>query len=177
MSGDLTGRTFLVTGASSGLGRATALALAARGGTVLVGRGAGINEKERIFGMSIEPEKEIVLTVVGADRVESVLDTIVQAAELNEVGRGIAFVIPVDRVVGVAERRHLQPAALAVHLGGDLGRDVPGVEQALHEATDLLVLVVQRLGPEGRQGVRVGAVEDELGADGGGHGAHRRAET
>jgi len=36
----------------------------ARGGTVLFGRGAGINEQEKIFGMSIEPEKEIVLTVV-----------------------------------------------------------------------------------------------------------------
>lgn len=74
----------------------------ARGGTVLIGRGAGINEKERIFGVSIEPEKEIVLTVVSADRAESILEAIVLAAELNEVGRGIAFVLPVDKVVGVA---------------------------------------------------------------------------
>jgi retinol dehydrogenase 12 len=36
MSADLTGRTFLVTGASSGLGRATALALTARGGSVVL---------------------------------------------------------------------------------------------------------------------------------------------
>ncbi len=74
----------------------------ARGGTVLFGRGAGINEQEKIFGMSIEPEKEIVLTVVNADRVESILDEIVRAADLNDTGRGIAFVIPVERVVGVA---------------------------------------------------------------------------
>jgi nitrogen regulatory protein P-II 1 len=74
----------------------------ARGGTVLFGRGAGINEQEKIFGMSIEPEKEIVLTVVNSDRVESILDEIVRAAELNDTGRGIAFVVPVEKVVGVA---------------------------------------------------------------------------
>jgi dehydrogenase/reductase SDR family protein 13 len=36
MSADLAGRTFFVTGANSGLGRATALALAARGGSVVL---------------------------------------------------------------------------------------------------------------------------------------------
>lgn len=80
----------------------------ARGGTVLIGRGAGVNEQETIFGVSIEPEKEILLTVVGTDRVDPVLDEIVRAAELDEVGRGIAFVVPVDKLVGVA--RFMKPA-------------------------------------------------------------------
>ncbi|HEY8548627.1 MAG TPA: P-II family nitrogen regulator [Vicinamibacterales bacterium] len=74
----------------------------ARGGTVLFGRGAGINEQEKIFGMSIEPEKEIVLTLVYPDQIDAILDEIVKAAELNDTNRGIAFVLPVDRVVGVA---------------------------------------------------------------------------
>ena len=74
----------------------------ARGGTVLMGRGAGINEQEKIFGMSIEPEKEIILTVAYPDQVERILDEIVKTAELNQTGRGIAFVVPVDRVVGIA---------------------------------------------------------------------------
>ena len=74
----------------------------ARGSTVLIGRGAGINEHEKIFGVSIEPEKEIVLTLVQADRAEHILGEIVRAAELNDVGRGIAFVLPVDKVTGVA---------------------------------------------------------------------------
>jgi nitrogen regulatory protein PII len=74
----------------------------ARGGTVLFGRGAGINEHEKIFGMSIEPEKEIVLTVVYADLIETVLAEIVRSAELSSTGKGIAFVVPIDKVVGVA---------------------------------------------------------------------------
>ena len=74
----------------------------ARGGTVLFGRGAGIHEQEKIFGMSIEPEKEIVLTITRPEQVDTILREIVRAAELNDTGRGIAFVLPVDRVVGVA---------------------------------------------------------------------------
>ena len=74
----------------------------ARGGTVLFGRGAGINEQEKIFGMSIEPEKEIVLTLVYPDQADRILEEIVKAAGLNETGKGIAFVVPVERIVGVA---------------------------------------------------------------------------
>lgn len=83
----------------------------ARGGTVLFGRGAGINEHEKIFGMSIEPEKEIVLTLVRTDRAQAILEEIVRAAELNDTGRGIAFVLPVDKVVGVAHFMKAAPSA------------------------------------------------------------------
>lgn len=81
----------------------------ARGGTVLFGRGAGIHEQEKIFGMSIEPEKEIVLTVVYSDQVDTVLAEIVRAAELSDTGRGIAFVLPVEKVVGVAHFMKFPP--------------------------------------------------------------------
>jgi nitrogen regulatory protein P-II 1 len=74
----------------------------AGGGTVLCGRGAGVHEHERIFGMAVEPEKEIVLTLAHDDRVDAILAEIVRAAELNDEGKGIAFVLPVEQVVGVA---------------------------------------------------------------------------
>ena len=66
----------------------------ARGGTVLLGRGAGVHEREKIFGMSIEPEKEIVLTIVQSEQVEAILGEIMRAAELNAAGHGMAFVVP-----------------------------------------------------------------------------------
>lgn len=73
----------------------------ASGGTVIFGRGVGVNEKESIFGVPIEPEKEIVLTLVYAAQSETILNAIVRAAELNEPGNGLAFVLAVDKVVGV----------------------------------------------------------------------------
>ncbi len=75
----------------------------ARGGTVLFGRGAGIHEQDTIFGMSIEPEKEIVLTIVATDQVDAILAEIVREAELESAGRGMAFVLPVEKIVGVAD--------------------------------------------------------------------------
>lgn len=74
----------------------------AHGGTVVFGRGIGRNEQQRVFGIQIEPEKEIVLTVTPSVQVDAILAAIVQAAELSETGRGIAFVLSVDKVVGVA---------------------------------------------------------------------------
>jgi nitrogen regulatory protein PII len=73
----------------------------AHGGTVVFGRGTGIHEQQKILGISIEPEKEIVLTLTYADQVESILQEIVGAAELEAPGNGLAFVVSVDKVAGV----------------------------------------------------------------------------
>lgn len=73
----------------------------ATGGTVLLGRGIGVNEKESIFGIPIEPEKEIVLTLVRESEVDTILQEIISAAELNEPGHGLAFVVPVSKVLGM----------------------------------------------------------------------------
>jgi nitrogen regulatory protein PII len=73
----------------------------ATGGTVLLGRGIGVNEKESIFGIPIEPEKEIVLTLVQGSEVDTILQEIIRAAELNQPGHGLAFVVPVSKVLGM----------------------------------------------------------------------------
>jgi nitrogen regulatory protein P-II 1 len=76
----------------------------ADGGTVLLGRGMGIHEKQKILGICIEPEKEIVFSVVPPDRKGAILTEIVRAADLNEPGKGIAFVVPVEQMLGVVHR-------------------------------------------------------------------------
>jgi nitrogen regulatory protein PII len=73
----------------------------AHGGTVLFGRGIGRNEQQKVFGIQIEPEKEIVLTVIPSDLKDTILREIVRAAELNAPGHGLAFVVPVETVAGV----------------------------------------------------------------------------
>lgn len=77
-----------------------AMKAGAHGSTVLFGRGLGRNEQQKVFGIQIEPEKEIVLTVVPSDQKTVILQAIMQSAELNTPGNGIAFVVPVEEVVG-----------------------------------------------------------------------------
>lgn len=74
----------------------------AHGATILLGRGSGIHEKQTILGIPIEPEKEIVLTVTYSKQNEAILEAIVRAADLSKPGAGIAFVVPVEKIVGVA---------------------------------------------------------------------------
>jgi nitrogen regulatory protein P-II 1 len=78
----------------------------AEGGTILLGRGVGIHEKRTILGICIEPEKEVVLSVTYHDKTEAILQEIVRAAELEKPGAGIAFVVPIDKVVGVVHHFH-----------------------------------------------------------------------
>lgn len=73
----------------------------AHGGTVLFGRGIGRNEQQRVFGIQIEPEKEIVLSVVPNDIKDAVLAAIVSSAELTVPGHGLAFIVPVEHVAGI----------------------------------------------------------------------------
>ncbi|HEY4711836.1 MAG TPA: P-II family nitrogen regulator [Dehalococcoidia bacterium] len=74
----------------------------AEGGTILMGRGTGVHEQQKLLGIPIEPEKEIVLSVVYPDKSEAILQEIVQDCELEKPGAGIAFVVPVERVVGIS---------------------------------------------------------------------------
>ncbi|HWK72955.1 MAG TPA: P-II family nitrogen regulator [Povalibacter sp.] len=73
----------------------------ATGGTIWLGRGVGVNETQSIFGIPIEPEKEIVLTLVQTDKIDVILQEIIGAAELEQPGHGLAFVVPVEKVVGI----------------------------------------------------------------------------
>ncbi len=73
----------------------------AEGGTILFGRGTGIHEQATLFSIPIEPEKEVVLTLVSADHTDAVLQAIREDTGLDEPGKGIAFVLPVERTTGI----------------------------------------------------------------------------
>lgn len=70
----------------------------AEGGTILFGHGAAVR---LLLGISVEPEKEIVLTLVETDKAQSVLDAIVKEVDLTEHNKGIAFTLTLDQVVGI----------------------------------------------------------------------------
>ncbi len=73
----------------------------AEGGTILPGRGTGIHEYAKLFGIAIEPEKEIVLTLIAKSKTDQVLNAIVSEVGLHKPGKGIAFVIGLDKVAGI----------------------------------------------------------------------------
>ncbi|ALX49665.1 P-II family nitrogen regulator [Lentibacillus amyloliquefaciens] len=74
----------------------------AEGGTILHGRGTGVHEKAKLFNIMIEPEKEVVLTLIHKEKTKEVLKTINEDAELKKPGKGIAFVLDVESTVGIS---------------------------------------------------------------------------
>jgi nitrogen regulatory protein PII len=75
----------------------------ARGGTVIDARGTASKEAETFFGVTVEPEKEIVMILVPTKRRDKILEAIYDEVGLATAGQGIAFSIPVDGVVGLSE--------------------------------------------------------------------------
>ena len=76
----------------------------ARGATVLKGRGAGL-KVAALFGIPVEPEKDIILNAVPADISRQVLLAISHSAALVKPGNGIAFILPITSIVGVFEQQ------------------------------------------------------------------------
>lgn len=73
----------------------------AGGGTVLNARGTASSEAEKLFGITVQPEKEIVMIIVEKKLKDDILHALYQKVGLNTKGQGIAFSIPVDSVVGI----------------------------------------------------------------------------
>ena len=77
--------------------------LGARGGTVIRGRGTANAEAEKLYGIAIQPEKEIVMILVDSAIKNDILHALYKAVGLQTPGQGIAFAMPVEDVVGLAE--------------------------------------------------------------------------
>jgi len=77
----------------------------ATGGTVINARGTANKEAEKLFRIEIQPQKEIVMILVPAAIRDDVLHALYKEVGLNTPGQGIAFSIPVDNVVGIANKR------------------------------------------------------------------------
>ena len=74
----------------------------ARGGTVIHARGTANSEAEKLFEITVQPEKEIVMILVPTEIKNDILHALYRAVGLNTPGQGIAFSMPVDAAVGLA---------------------------------------------------------------------------
>ena len=87
------GNAELVIDAATGAG--------AKGGTIINARGSGIHETMRLFGMDIEPEKEMVLILAEVEKTDAIVAAIRAGAHIDEPGRGILFVQEVQRACSI----------------------------------------------------------------------------
>jgi nitrogen regulatory protein PII len=71
----------------------------ATGGTILNARGTGTEEDVKFFGITLVPEKEMLLIVTPKDRMDAILQAVNATPHLCEPGGGIAFAMDVQRVI------------------------------------------------------------------------------
>lgn len=71
------------------------------GGTIIHGRGTALEETERLFNITIEPEKEIVLIISNKDNTGKIVNNINENLDIEESNKGIIFVLDVSRSVGI----------------------------------------------------------------------------
>lgn len=83
--------------------KAAASAAGARGGTLIHALGLGGEEAQKFLGISIQPEKDIILIVVKREEKTKVMKAISEAAGINTQGKGIIFSLPVDSALGLSE--------------------------------------------------------------------------
>lgn len=74
----------------------------AKGGTILYGHGAGLREAETFFGISIHPEKELVIILASEETRPHIMQSIVKRVGMESEGAGITFSLPVTDVEGIA---------------------------------------------------------------------------
>jgi nitrogen regulatory protein PII len=105
MSTPLKGRLNLITcvlqrGKANDVAKA-AMQAGAKGATVVYGRGMGVGELMGALGFAIVPQKEVIQIVTTADSTKKLFDVVVQAAELDKPGMGIAYIIPISEAAGL----------------------------------------------------------------------------
>ncbi len=73
----------------------------ATGATILSGRGTGCREAKTFFGLTLEPQSDIIMMLIEEHLIQGILKAIVEAGEFDKPGTGMAFVLPVEQVVGL----------------------------------------------------------------------------
>ena len=71
----------------------------ATGGTIINARGTGKDEDVKFFGISLVPEKEMLLIVTENAKADAILEAIRQVPHLTEPGGGIAYAINVENFI------------------------------------------------------------------------------
>ncbi|NLX64238.1 MAG: P-II family nitrogen regulator [Clostridiaceae bacterium] len=80
---------------------AAARKVGAIGGTVVHARGLGSKEAQKYLGITIQPEKDLVMILTPKEKKLAIMESIMHEVGLNTAGTGICFSLPVDSAIGV----------------------------------------------------------------------------
>lgn len=80
-----------------------ARAAGARGGSVLHSRSVGEEEAMRVWGLSVQEEKEIVLIVSTVEEKHTIMQAISDKCGVRTDAAGIVLSLPIDNVIGLSE--------------------------------------------------------------------------
>ncbi len=73
----------------------------ATGATIITASGTGQKEAKTFFGLSLDIRTEIILILADETQVDPILAAIHESGEFNKPGTGIAFVLPVEKTIGL----------------------------------------------------------------------------
>ena len=74
----------------------------ARGGTIINGRGVAREKEAAFFGITIHPEKELLMLVVEKDIRDRIFHALYKQMGMNQKAQGIVFALPVSDVAGLS---------------------------------------------------------------------------
>jgi len=72
----------------------------ARGGTIIHGRSSISTEKEKFFGITLHPEKDILMLVCKEEQKETIMKSITTKFGVTTEARGLCFSMKVDDSIG-----------------------------------------------------------------------------
>lgn len=73
----------------------------ATGGTTINGRGLEPNKIVKVLGLSLEPEKDVVLILAPDNKKNKIMEKIIEKCGSHKEQAGLCFSIPVDHAAGI----------------------------------------------------------------------------
>ncbi len=78
-----------------------AKSVGAKGGTVIHAKGLGSSEMVKFLGITIQPEKDLVLILTDKSKKTLMMEKIAEQAGICTEGKGISFSVPITSVLGL----------------------------------------------------------------------------
>ncbi len=98
-------RKLLITIVEKGLGSKVievSKTCGCEGGTIIPGQGTSGKSASSFWGLTFDPERDVVFSLIEKDKVRTVMDTISENLDLNEPNKGISFIVNVQAAAGIS---------------------------------------------------------------------------